>query len=77
MNKKVGRNGTCPCGSGKKYKNCCLAKEKAPMGKKKFTAKILSAPKSINLIERTYGSAIEAAQKGEHPPAESTLENPT
>lgn len=23
-NKKVGRNDTCPCGSGKKYKDCCL-----------------------------------------------------
>lgn len=23
---KVGRNDTCPCGSGKKYKNCCLKK---------------------------------------------------
>ena len=22
--KKIGRNDTCPCGSGKKYKNCCL-----------------------------------------------------
>lgn len=22
--KKVGRNDSCPCGSGKKYKNCCL-----------------------------------------------------
>ena len=22
-NKKVGRNDPCPCGSGKKYKNCC------------------------------------------------------
>ena len=21
--KKVGRNDSCPCGSGKKYKNCC------------------------------------------------------
>ena len=25
--KKVGRNEPCPCGSGKKYKNCC-GKEK-------------------------------------------------
>ncbi len=25
--KKVGRNDPCPCGSGKKYKNCCLRKE--------------------------------------------------
>src|SRR5262249_28870577 len=23
---KVGRNDPCPCGSGKKYKKCCLAK---------------------------------------------------
>ncbi len=22
--KKIGRNDTCPCGSGKKYKKCCL-----------------------------------------------------
>ncbi|WP_421232983.1 SEC-C metal-binding domain-containing protein [Aeromonas jandaei] len=21
---KIGRNETCPCGSGKKYKQCCL-----------------------------------------------------
>jgi preprotein translocase subunit SecA len=25
--KKVGRNDPCPCGSGKKYKKCCLARE--------------------------------------------------
>ncbi len=24
---KVGRNETCPCGSGKKYKKCCMDKE--------------------------------------------------
>lgn len=23
--KKIGRNDKCPCGSGKKYKNCCLS----------------------------------------------------
>jgi len=26
VNKKIGRNETCPCGSGKKYKRCCLYK---------------------------------------------------
>lgn len=26
MSKKVGRNEPCPCGSGKKYKNCCWNK---------------------------------------------------
>ena len=24
---KVGRNDPCPCGSGKKYKNCCMRSE--------------------------------------------------
>ena len=23
VEKKIGRNQHCPCGSGKKYKNCC------------------------------------------------------
>ena len=26
---KVGRNQSCPCGSGKKYKQCCLATDEA------------------------------------------------
>ena len=25
--KKTGRNAPCPCGSGKKFKQCCLKKE--------------------------------------------------
>ena len=25
---KIGRNNPCPCGSGKKYKKCCLENEK-------------------------------------------------
>jgi tetratricopeptide (TPR) repeat protein len=26
---KAGRNDSCPCGSGKKYKHCCLEKDRA------------------------------------------------
>ena len=26
---KIGNNDPCPCGSGKKYKNCCMAKDLA------------------------------------------------
>jgi hypothetical protein len=26
---KPGRNDPCPCGSGKKYKRCCLDKDEA------------------------------------------------
>ena len=28
---KIGRNDPCPCGSGKKYKKCCLNKPKSPV----------------------------------------------
>lgn len=29
--KKIGRNDPCPCGSGKKYKKCCLNKADNPV----------------------------------------------
>ncbi|MBF8264557.1 MAG: SEC-C motif domain protein, partial [Dehalococcoidia bacterium] len=29
MSTKIGRNDLCPCGSGKKYKRCCLVKDEA------------------------------------------------
>ena len=32
--KKVGRNDPCPCGSGKKYKKCCMKKQEAAPEKK-------------------------------------------
>lgn len=32
-------NGPCPCGSGLKYKRCCLPKEEAARAAKKKTAK--------------------------------------
>ncbi len=28
VGKKIGRNDPCPCGSGRKYKHCCMNKEK-------------------------------------------------
>ena len=33
--KKAGRNEPCPCGSGKKFKKCCLSAEKPPVGEEK------------------------------------------
>lgn len=65
MNEKIGRNDPCPCGSGKKYKNCCL--NKATSGLKtrthKITAKWLNQPQAPNLIERTFGEAISSTGK--------------
>src|SRR5512136_2603068 len=30
MTDKINRNAPCPCGSGKKYKQCCLGKDQSP-----------------------------------------------
>ncbi len=38
---KVGRNDPCPCGSGKKYKKCCMEKERVEEREEK---KIIPAP---------------------------------
>jgi hypothetical protein len=32
MGQRVGRNERCPCGSGEKYKRCCLERERSPSG---------------------------------------------
>jgi hypothetical protein len=36
--KKIGRNEPCPCGSGKKYKKCCLAKDEAAVSQEQIAA---------------------------------------
>jgi len=33
MKNKIGRNDPCPCGSGKKYKKCCLGNDGVPINK--------------------------------------------
>lgn len=63
---KVGRNDPCPCGSGKKYKQCCWNK-RLPLGKRKFKASIISSGvnpvgKLPDLMERTFGDAIKSEE---------------
>lgn len=40
----VGRNDPCPCGSGKKYKKCCLAKDRAARAQRVTAEKSLQIP---------------------------------
>ena len=72
MDKKVGRNDPCPCGSGKKYKQCCLLK-KAPGGKGKFKATLISGggmeKQPPDLMMRTFGNAIKKAEDEGKPPS--------
>lgn len=53
---KIGRNQPCPCGSGKKYKHCCLAAQQtgaigSPVNQMKIS--LLAA------IEKVQGLAVE------------------
>lgn len=64
MNQKIGRNDPCPCGSGKKYKSCCLSKGATP-AQQKIKAKWLNKPQGPNLIERTFGDAIASGTGNE------------
>lgn len=70
MSHKTGRNDPCPCGSGKKFKVCCM---KMPTGKKKFTATVLSQPKSVDLMERTFGHVIPKTSEVKLPPLPSSV----
>lgn len=40
---EVARNDPCPCGSGKKYKKCCLSRDQGPPRKLQQRALILGA----------------------------------
>lgn len=76
MSSKVGRNDPCPCGSGKKYKQCCWNK-RLPLSKRKFKAKVISSgvmKKAPDLMERTFGNALRAAEADEKPPLAPSAE---
>lgn len=73
MVQKVGRNDPCSCGSGKKYKQCCIKKPSSGLGRK-FKATVLSSKPSEkeqeqphmpgpDLIERTFGTAKQPDQE--------------
>ncbi|MDR2076039.1 MAG: SEC-C domain-containing protein, partial [Desulfovibrio sp.] len=56
---KIGRNDPCPCGSGKKYKQCCLAGEAAyrQLLQEQHDAKL----RAVNWLMENYGDAVDEA----------------
>ena len=49
---KIGRNDLCPCGSGKKYKKCCMNAEKDNMNlKQKYKDKYNIILKDLHQVE--------------------------
>jgi hypothetical protein len=51
------RNDPCPCGSGKKYKHCCLKKEETQAASDWLQA----VPKALSWLRGKYPEALEEA----------------
>jgi len=56
----VGRNDPCPCGSGKKYKKCCLAETFVQVGKEDLIQKRL-VEELQNFYNKNYQDTVEEA----------------
>jgi protein O-GlcNAc transferase len=58
---KVGRNDPCPCGSGKKYKKCCMTKDEAlESGTSSYAGEDTSPAPSDERAERRQSGARAA-----------------
>lgn len=54
---KVGRNDPCPCGSGKKYKNCCLNKEREVGREETIYRELIK--KLLNIFNEKFSNRID------------------
>jgi len=57
---KTGRNDPCPCGSGKKYKKCCLPKSEAPAGLENSVRGRL-VEKLLRFCEKNFADKLDEA----------------
>jgi len=55
---KIGRNDACPCGSGKKFKRCCLGKQRVE------SPGLSEVQKAQVSLQNAISSIQEAASKG-------------
>jgi len=72
---KVGRNDPCPCGSGKKYKKCCMAKDQAqredtspdtsPAASDEQTSQLQPGPRAAE-VENIYRRAINYLDENDY-----------
>jgi hypothetical protein len=57
MAAKPGRNDRCPCGSGKKYKNCCAEKQARKMSPASWAAVVAIAAAACVLVVLLFRAA--------------------
>lgn len=59
MNKDIGRNDPCPCGSGKKYKKCCMPKEDtANLGNFRYEKKLAVRSSAVDKMLKLAAGKI-------------------
>jgi hypothetical protein len=58
VNRKIGRNDLCPCGSGKKYKKCCLSKDEAAARQRSRAAQVTPSLPQAEAPIQTAPSAV-------------------
>ena len=73
MSKKIGRNDPCPCGSGKKYKHCCIGSKVATVNRTtsktegpsisrlalmRFEQKLIDNPEQLEQIDKEMGKNL-------------------
>jgi len=58
---QIGRNEKCPCGSGRKYKQCCLGKDEENARK----ARAKEAEKAAGEAEKARKAAEKSGEKSE------------
>jgi len=58
---KVGRNDLCPCGSGKKYKKCCQAKDQEAERQMRAAAQPHAAHSHLGYCDDCYNEMAEAS----------------
>jgi len=59
---KIGRNDICPCGSGKKYKKCCLEKERGRVSRMHDDAAV--AKQALDWLGKKYPDGVREAVFG-------------
>lgn len=73
MSNKIGRNDPCPCGSGKKYKKCCIGSEKefefsqpTPSNGKNKTFEFIESNNSHQLLNFIIGLQMQPNNHGKN-----------
>jgi hypothetical protein len=71
---KVGRNDPCPCGSGKKYKHCCLRADRARRAASKRAPRRVEPPREGSLQSQAAWLRDLVQESATHIPDDQTQE---